>query len=133
MNEANNEEVLDNKILQLNIHDIIRDTMKKKENEMKEMIKQKLEFVEEEHPLILNQDSVSNKDESNNIFSKFGESTDPFNIANRRKYSKLSLGQINYLKQKIVENKNNVSDLSRACHVEPSTLNKIKMADDMSL
>ena len=133
MNEANNEEVLDNKMQQLNIHDITRDTKNKTDNEIKEMIKQKLEFVEEEYPLILKQDSVSNKDESSNIVSKFGESTDPFNIANKRKYSKLSLDQINYLKKKIVENKNNVSALSRAYHVSPSTLSKIKNTDDMSL
>ena len=133
MNEADNEEVLDNKMQQLNIHDITRDTKNKTDNEIKEMIKQKLEFVEEEHPLILKQDSVSNKDESSNIISKFDESTDPFNIANRRKYSKLSLDQINYLKQKIVENKNNVFALSRAYHVTPSTLSKIKNTDDMSL
>ena len=133
MKEANNEEVLDNKMQQLNIHDITRDTKNKTDNEIKEMIKQKLEFVEEEHPLILKQDSVSNKDESSNIISKFDESTDPFNIENRRKYSKLSLDQINYLKQKIVENKDNVSSLSRAYHVTPSTLSKIKNTDDMSL
>ena len=31
------------------------------------MIKQKFEFIEEENPLIIKQDSVSNKDESDNI------------------------------------------------------------------
>ena len=91
MDEANNEEVLDSNIQQLNIYDIIRDTKSKTDIEIKEMIMQKLEFVEEEHHLILKQDSVSNKDESNNIISKFTVSTDPFNIANRKKYSKLSL------------------------------------------
>ena len=60
-------------------------------------------------------------------------STDPFNILNKRKYSKLSLDQINYLKQKIVENKNNFSALSRAYYVSPSTLSKIKNTDDTNL
>ena len=45
MSEANNEEVLDNNIEELNIHDITRDTKSKTNNEIKEMIKHKLEFV----------------------------------------------------------------------------------------
>ena len=38
MDEANNEEVLDNNIQQLNIYDIIRDTKSKTDIEIKEMI-----------------------------------------------------------------------------------------------
>ena len=46
MREASNKEVLDNDLQQMNIHDITRDTKNKTDNEIKEMIKQKLELVE---------------------------------------------------------------------------------------
>ena len=53
------------------------------------MINQKLEFVEEEHSLILKLDNIYNKDESNKIISKFVVSIDPFNITSKEIFKAL--------------------------------------------
>ena len=116
-----------------NILDIIKITKNKSNNDIQKIIEKALCLSDRDQANVTIERNECSRNNFNNVIDNNSTFSDPFEIVERRKYSKLTAEQITFLKSQLSKNGNKSSTISRIYGVSPSTLSRIKNMDERIL
>ena len=114
----------------LNIIDLQEITKNKSMEDIKRMIEDQFIWADDNFQSVTLSNSNKLSSVAYNNDSNVSLIDDPYEILNRRKYSKLTNKQIKFIKQQLVKNDNKISVVSQIYRISPSTVNRIKNTSD---
>ena len=116
-----------------NILDIIKITKNKSTIDIKKIIEKALCLSDRDQANVTIERNECSRNNFNNVIDNNSTFSNPFEIVERRKYSKLTAEQITFLKSQLSKNGNKSSTISRIYGVSPSALSRIKNMDERIL
>ena len=109
-----------------NILDIIKITKNKSTNDIQKIIEKALCLSDRDQANVIIERNECSINNFNNVIDNNSTFSDPFEIVESRKYSKLTAEQTTFLKSQLSKNGSKSSTISRIYGVSPSTLSRIK-------
>ena len=132
MNQSNAESIKSNHDGPFisNILDIIKITKNKSTNDIQKIIEKAFCLSDRYQINVTIERNECSRYNFNNVIDNNSTFSDPFEIVERRKYSKFKAEQITFLKSQLSKNGNKSSTISRIYLISSSTLSRIKNIDE---